>query len=77
MSHPDVSVSLQLPHPGPLLSVVLTPALHTAHGVLNGHEFEQTPGDGEEQRTRRAAIHGVTESDTTEQLSTTQHWPQL
>ena len=77
MSHPDVSVSLQRPHPPPLLSVVLTPALHTAPGVLNGHEFEQIPGDGEGQGTRRAAIHGVAESDTTEQLSTRQHWPWL
>ena len=35
-----------------------------------GHEFEQTPGDGEGQvDTWHAAVHGVAESDTTYQLS--------
>ena len=33
---------------------------------LNGHEFEQTPGDGEGQRSLGcAAVHGIAESDTT------------
>ena len=26
---------------------------------LNGHEFEQTPGDGEGQESLHAAVHGV------------------
>ena len=34
------------------------------HHQLNGHEFEQTPGDSEGQRSL-AAVHGVTESDIT------------
>ena len=29
---------------------------------LNGHEFEQTPGDGEEQEAWSAVVHGVTKS---------------
>ena len=29
------------------------------HHQLNGHEFEQTPGDSEGQGTRRAVVHGV------------------
>ena len=29
---------------------------------LNGHEFEQTPGDSGGQRSLRAAVHGVTKS---------------
>ena len=33
---------------------------------LTGHEFEQAPGDGEGQGSLAAAVHGVTESDTTE-----------
>ena len=36
------------------------------HHQLNGQEFEQTPGDSEGQGTRCAAVHGITESDTTE-----------
>ena len=34
------------------------------HHWLNGHEFEQAPGDGERQRREawRAKIHGVTKS---------------
>ena len=36
---------------------------------LNGHESEQTLGVGEGQGGLCAAVHGVTESDTTEQLS--------
>ena len=35
------------------------------HHQLNGHEFEQTPGDSEGQRTWHAAVHGVAESDMT------------
>ena len=35
------------------------------HHRLNGHEFEQTRGDGEAQGTRCATAHIVTESDTT------------
>ena len=29
---------------------------------LNEHEFAQTPGDGEEQEIRRAAVHGFMKS---------------
>ena len=36
---------------------------------MNGHEFEQTPGDHRGQRRLHAAVHGITESETTEQLS--------
>ena len=32
------------------------------HHQLNGHEFEQTPGDGEGQGSWRAAVHGVAKS---------------
>ena len=32
------------------------------HHRLNGHGFEQTPGDGEGQRTWYVAVHGVTKS---------------
>ena len=34
---------------------------------LNGPEFEQAPGDDELQEAWYAALHGVTESDMTEQ----------
>ena len=36
------------------------------HHCLNGHEFEQAPGDGEGQGSRAAAVHEAAESDTTE-----------
>ena len=35
------------------------------HHRLNGHEFEQVPGDSEGRGDRRAAVHRITESDTT------------
>ena len=34
------------------------------HHQLNGHEFEQTLGDGEGQGGRRSAVFGVTKSQT-------------
>ena len=37
------------------------------HHWLNGHEFEQAPGDGEGQEAWPAAVH--TESETTEWLN--------
>ena len=33
------------------------------HG-LNGHEFEQTLGDGEDRETGHAAVHGAAKSQT-------------
>ena len=40
------------------------------HHQLNGHEFEQTPGDSEGQGTLACCIpRGHKESDTTEQLN--------
>ena len=40
------------------------------HHRLNGHEFEQTPGDGEGQGSLACcSILGCKESDTTEQLN--------
>ena len=38
------------------------------HRWLNGHEFEQALGDGEGQGSLACTVHGVAESDTTEQL---------
>ena len=32
------------------------------HHRLNGHEFEQAPGDGEGQGSQSAAVHGVAKS---------------
>ena len=32
------------------------------HHQLNGHEFEQTPGDGEGQESLVCLVHGVTKS---------------
>ena len=32
------------------------------HYGLNGHEFEQSPGDSEDQESLCAAVHGVTKS---------------
>ena len=34
------------------------------HHGLNGHEFEQTPGDSEDREARCAAVHGVAKSRT-------------
>ena len=34
------------------------------HHQLNGHEFEQTLGDGEGQGSLHAAVHGVTKTQT-------------
>ena len=36
------------------------------HHGHNGHEFEQAPGDGEDRKAQRAAVHGVAELDTTD-----------
>ena len=42
------------------------------HQRLNGHEFEQTPGDGEVQGSlARCSPWRCKESDTTERLNTT------
>ena len=32
------------------------------HHRLNGHKFEQAPGDGEGQGSLESAVHGVTKS---------------
>ena len=34
------------------------------HHLLNGHEFEQTPGDGEDRQAWHSAVHGVAKSQT-------------
>ena len=42
---------------------------------LNGHEFEQAPGDGEGQGSLACCSPwGCKESDTTERLNTTNNW---
>ena len=42
------------------------------HHQLNGHEFEQAPGDCEGQGCLDCFSHGVAQSDTTEGLN---NWP--
>ena len=45
------------------------------HHRLNGHEFAQTPGDGEGQGSLLCCSPwGCTESDTTEQLNNESHF---
>ena len=34
------------------------------HHQLNGHEFEQTAGDGKDREAWHAAVHGVAKSQT-------------
>ena len=40
------------------------------HHQLDGHEFEQALGGGEGREAWRTVVHGVTESNMTEQLNT-------
>ena len=44
------------------------------HHWLNGHEFVQAPGVVDGQGSLAAAVHGVTESDTTEWLNNNKGW---
>ena len=44
------------------------------HYQLNGHEFEQTPGDGEGQGSL-AAVHGLSKSQTGLNNQTTMAFP--
>ena len=39
------------------------------HHQLNGNEFEQAPGIGDGQGSLTAAVHEITELDTTERLN--------
>ena len=39
------------------------------HHQLNGHEFEQAPGDGKDGEAWPATVHGLTESDMTKWLN--------
>ena len=39
------------------------------HHRLDGHEFEQAPGDSEGQGSLHGAVHGEAELDMTEQLN--------
>ena len=48
------------------------------HHQLNGHEFEQTPGDGDGQgRLACCSPWGQKESDTTEWLNNSMLWPTM